>query len=99
MFVIEFDRRRLRSDVKTLALQCRELKRVLRVRWEQPMAEQQRQQVRLRYRVTEMHVLLAWSRGRRHLAASHPIEAQALEAMLKRVALDYPPSPRLEQHP
>jgi hypothetical protein len=61
------DSMKLRADLGTLARECRALKVVLGTTWTRPMADEQRHLVRLRWRVTELCVLRAWTRGRRHV--------------------------------
>ena len=61
------DSERLRADTNALARECRALKDVLGTTWTRPMADEQRKLVRLRWRVTELCVLRAWSRQRVHV--------------------------------
>jgi hypothetical protein len=92
------DIRRLRADLRALAADCVLLKRTLRARWERPMADEQQRLHRLRRRVTDLLVLLAASRGRRHVttpprdgrAPGEPWDAAEHNARIAdRVALDY----------
>lgn len=62
------DRARLRADIRALVAQSLTLKRRLRQRWTEPMAEVQQELLLLRRRTTECLVLLAWTRGRLHRA-------------------------------
>ena len=57
---------RLNLDLARLAAHSISLKKVLRARWERPMADEQRALLYARARATELHVLLAASRGRLH---------------------------------
>jgi len=61
--------------------------------WTRPMADEQRHLARLRWRVTELCVLRAWSRGRRHCARlpdATDEEGAAWHAKVaERVAKDY----------
>lgn len=89
---------RLRRDIASTALQCLEMKRALRRTWTEPMAEAQRRLARLRRHATDLHVLLAWARGRLHVT-SPPQGALGSGAawdrdgwharVAERVALDY----------
>lgn len=62
------DLARLRAARHALDLQILALKRVLRVRWEQPMGDEQRALHRCKREATELCILRAWQRGRWHLA-------------------------------
>jgi hypothetical protein len=92
------DLRRLRCDIASSALHCRELKRLLRRRWIRPMADEQRALARLSRRVTELSILLARTRGRWHVTSPPRDLGQATAAwdrdahaarIADRVALDY----------
>jgi hypothetical protein len=86
------DTTKLRADLRALAHECRARKDLLGATWTRPMADEQRRLARLRWRVTELCVLRAWSRGRRHCAASRPAgeEGDAWHAKIaERVAKDY----------
>ena len=61
------DGNKLRADLGSLARECRALKDLLGTAWTRPMADEQRHLARLRWRVTELCVLRAWSRARRHV--------------------------------
>ena len=61
------DRMKLRADLGALARECRALKDVLGTTWTRPMADEQRRLARLRWRATELCVLRAWTRGKRHV--------------------------------
>jgi hypothetical protein len=78
-------------DIRATAEQITALKRALRTRWLRPMADEQRALCRLRRRATELCVLRAWSRGRRHLTRAprdgfSPLEAWEPDAYHRRVA-------------
>ena len=55
------------ADIKIVAARIVELKRILRRRWERPMRDEQRALLRLKRQATELCVLRAHLRGRRHL--------------------------------
>ncbi|HSO39298.1 MAG TPA: hypothetical protein VLT33_42520 [Labilithrix sp.] len=61
------DKAKLRADLGALARECRALKDLLGETWTRPMADEQRHLARLRWRVTELCVLRAWSRGKKHV--------------------------------
>jgi hypothetical protein len=56
-----------RSDIRDLAARIKDLKRVLRTRWEKPMADEQRELCRLKTRATDLYALRAFSRGKIHV--------------------------------
>lgn len=56
-----------RSDIAAISGQIVDLKRALRSTWQKPMADEQRELVRLKLRATELCALRAFSRGRLHL--------------------------------
>ena len=58
---------KLKRDLAKAALECTELKRALRRRWTEPMADTQRALLRARRRTTELNILRAHLRGRHHL--------------------------------
>lgn len=100
------DTLRLRLDIASVTIECREIKALLRRRWDRPMAEEQRRLARLRRHATELHILRAVARGRVHVSA-RPIELRGApdewdpiaynRRIAERIALDYPvPSPALE---
>jgi hypothetical protein len=62
------DTRRLRADLGALGRDCRALKDLLGETWTRPMADEQRRLARLRWRVTELCVLRAWTRRRLHVS-------------------------------
>jgi len=64
----DIDLPRLRAARSALDLQILALKRVLRVRWERPMPDEQRALVRCKHAATELCILRAGLRGRWHLA-------------------------------
>jgi hypothetical protein len=64
-FVI--DRRALAATTKAISAEIIGLKRLLGGRWARPMAEEQRRLSHLRLRATELYVLSAYARGKRHL--------------------------------
>jgi hypothetical protein len=55
------------SDISQLAADCIHLKSLLRTTWTRPMAEEQQRLVRVRRRLTELFVLLAYSRKKLHV--------------------------------
>jgi hypothetical protein len=89
------DSERLRADTNALARECRALKDVLGTTWTRPMADEQRKLVRLRWRVTELCVLRAWSRQRVHVKTApqnSPLDwdcAAWHSKIAERVAKDY----------
>jgi hypothetical protein len=58
---------RLKADIVGFSRRSRALKRVLRVRWERPMADEQRELAELRVRITRLCVLRAFLRGKVHI--------------------------------
>ena len=81
---------RVRRDLAALAAECSDLKRSLRRPWREPMGEVQRALARARLRATELHVLLAWTRGRLHVRARVGEDPRAHAARVSaRVARDY----------
>jgi hypothetical protein len=56
-----------RADMHDLTARIQEKKRVLRRRWEKPMADEQRELCRLKARATDLCALRAYSRGKLHL--------------------------------
>ena len=64
---MDIDKKRLRADLAALARDLTNTKKLLRVTWTREMSDEQRAVVRLRRRATDLHVLLAFSRGRFHL--------------------------------
>jgi len=99
MLFDRIDSDKLKRDIASLATECIELKRPLRTTWTRPMADEQRRLCRRRRQLTELHVLLAQSRGRRHVAApprgaAAEWDAEAWNARIAaRVALDYARAP------
>jgi hypothetical protein len=102
MLCDQIDISRLRQDIAASAQELAALKRVLRTRWERPMAPEQQRLARLRRETTERHVLLAWSHGKLHVIAPPravrdaglPWDATAhAERVAGRVALDYVAAP------
>ena len=86
------DTKKLRADLRALARECRALKDLLGRTWTRPMADEQRHLARLRWRVTELCVLRAWSRGKRHCGQRPDAadEGAAWHAKIaERVAKDY----------
>jgi hypothetical protein len=55
------------DDMRSLELELRALKQMLRTRWERPMADEQRRVVVLRRKLTDLFITLAWSRARLHV--------------------------------
>lgn len=64
---MNIDSTRVRADIASLATDAKATKTILRATWTRPMADEQRRLVRLRRRLTELHVLYAWSRGKVHV--------------------------------
>jgi hypothetical protein len=64
---MNIDMTRLRRDLAELASESHDVKKILRATWTREMKDEQRKLVRLRRRATELHVLLAFARGRFHL--------------------------------
>ena len=64
---MSFDIPKIIADIKFTAEEIRPLKRRLRQRWTEPMAETQRTLLRLKRKATELNVLRAFIRGRIHL--------------------------------
>lgn len=58
--------KKLELDITMLANRSRALKQVLRASWTRPVHEEQRIWLQTKRRITELLVLLAWSRGRLH---------------------------------
>lgn len=59
---------RLRNDLKEIEDKIRPVKEALRSTWTKPMADEQYKLILLRREATELLCLLAWSRGKSHLA-------------------------------
>jgi hypothetical protein len=53
--------------IKDVEREIRELKGVLRARWERPMADEQRRHRFLKKKATELYVTVAFARGRLHV--------------------------------
>jgi hypothetical protein len=86
------DRTKLKGAIRELAGECTRIKRLLRATWERPMADEQRRACRLKRNLTELHILLAWTRGRLHLTSSPQAawDARAHAARIaERLAPDY----------
>src|SRR5687767_2667495 len=91
------DIERLKHDILQLIEECMKVKGVLRVRWEKPMADEQRRHVRVRRKLTERFVLAAHLRGKRHVihAPRSLSEGEAWDAVAwnarvaERIAPDY----------
>ncbi len=64
---IDINLSQLRRDLRELAEESRSLKRMLRRRWTEPMADAQRKLVCVRRRTTRLLVLRAFTRGKLHL--------------------------------
>jgi hypothetical protein len=64
---LDIDYPSLRRDLRMGEGQIRALKRVLRVRWQRPMAAEQRELCRLKLRATELCALVAFTRGKLHV--------------------------------
>jgi hypothetical protein len=56
-----------RADIGDLTARIKSLKKLLRARWEKPMADEQRELARLKARATDLCALRAFSRGKLHL--------------------------------
>ena len=82
------DTGRLRADLVALARECRALKDMLTTTWTRPMADEQRKLARLRWKVTELCVLRAFSRGRLHVRSVEAPKAWHA-AIAERVGKDY----------
>ncbi len=89
---MSIDRQKLRADLCALSRECRALGDVLGRAWTRPMADEQRRLVRLRWRVTELCVLAASSRGKMHAKKVRNVEDIAAwhARILERVSKDYP---------
>lgn len=66
----ENETKNLRADVAARVAELRPLKASLRRRWIEPMAEVQAAVLALAREITERQILLAWTRGRRHLSSA-----------------------------
>lgn len=92
---MKIDGERLRADTCALAHECRALKGLLGMTWTRPMADEQRRLARLRWRVTELCVLRAWTRGRVHVTRAPRGSGEAWDGaewhakIAERVAKDY----------
>ncbi|MBX3188094.1 MAG: hypothetical protein KF819_13815 [Labilithrix sp.] len=88
---MNIDRERLRADIDALARDCRAVKDILGTTWTRPMADEQRKLVRLRRRVTELHVLVARLRGKHHVTRAWTEQERETwhAAIAERVAKDY----------
>jgi len=95
---MNIDSARLRADLKALAAESRALKAVLGTRWERPMKDEQHMLARVRWRTTELCILRAAARGKRHVprpprAWGYTPDARELDAwhaaVAARVAKDY----------
>lgn len=62
------DIHQLRTDLREIEDRIRPLKETLRSTWTRPMANEQWQLICLRNDATDLYILLAWSRGKYHLA-------------------------------
>lgn len=82
---MNIDTVRLVADLKELAAKSRGLKTLLGATWTRPMADEQKELVRVRRSTTELCVLRAFARGRSHTRESHEWHARVAE----RVAKDY----------
>jgi hypothetical protein len=61
---------KVRSAISKLIADCIHLKSILRATWTRPMADEQRRLVRVRRELTELFVLLAFSRRKLHVRAA-----------------------------
>ena len=78
---IEIDRRHFLADLLELTVQIRKLKSVLGMRWQRPMAPEQRELVRLKLRATELCALRAFARGRLHVRPRSADDSDASAAL------------------
>jgi hypothetical protein len=67
MLTYSIDSDRLVKDIEAIVADCIHLKSALRTRWTKPMAEEQKQLIRVRRALTERFILLAASRRRIHI--------------------------------
>lgn len=93
---MKIDSDKLRADTCALARECRALKDVLGATWSRPMADEQRKLARLRWRVTELCVLRAWTRERVHVTTAPRGSGEGWDRdawhakIAERVGKDYP---------
>ena len=82
---------KLRADIGALARECRALKDILGTTWTRKMADEQRRLIRLRWRVTELHILGAWQRTKLHARNVRNVDDTAAwhAKIAERVAKDY----------
>lgn len=78
---MDIDKKKLRADRRVLADRIRAIKMVLRQRWTQPMAETQRILHACKREATELSILWAHARGRRHLPDAERCREVALRRM------------------
>jgi hypothetical protein len=64
---MNIDKIRLRADIAELARDAKVTKALLRTTWTRPMADEQKKLVCIRRQATILHVLLAWTRGKKHV--------------------------------
>jgi len=91
------DRAALRADLVSLVSESRLVARLLRQPFTRPMGAHQRTRARLARRITELLVLVAFLRGRRHVRArpsswpeGEPFDADAYaRAVAERTAVAY----------
>lgn len=79
----------LKAALRAAAARSRALKAMLRVRWQEPMAEQQRALHKLRRRTTDLCVLRAWLRGRQHVANAPGDPGEYHREVSERVAAEF----------
>jgi hypothetical protein len=68
----DLDIARFLADFREVSAQIKALKSVLGTRWQEPMAERQRELRRLEQRATELAALRAFSRGKLHFRRLPP---------------------------
>jgi hypothetical protein len=74
----------IRADLQEIEEQIRPVKEALRSTWTKPMDNEQYQLIDLRARATELLCLLAWTRGRHHMA-----DHERCQAIAERMAPSY----------
>lgn len=62
------DIHQLRTDLREIEDRIKPIKEALRSTWTRPMANEQYQLIGLRNEATDLYILLAWTRGKYHLA-------------------------------
>lgn len=72
---------KLRADLRAIEEQIRPVKEALRSTWTKPMADEQYDLIRLRREATRLLCLLAWARGKSHIADKEKNDRIAEHAM------------------